>query len=227
MDSKYKKEVLNDTKADIWRRHINQFSIGMLIAVAVLFLLQIVSERSNEFYAQTRFEESLRPIVVEEINNENSVSLDASASMAEVETTGEENTANISNPQFTAESTSNILVGTSIPRPTDITEPTSHTTSEASVDSQPTIAPTVSTIVASPVGNQTYYVIISANLRPCPYVTNDCAVTESLSKGTSLAVTGEVNGDTFQSSTLWYSLERNRQTVYVHSSLVSTTPPAP
>ena len=227
MDSKYKKEVVNETRADIWRRHVNQFSIGMLIAVAVLFLLQIASERSDEFYAQTQFEESLRPIVVEDTSSENSARVDAPPNTPQSENIEPVTTAVTPSPQSMNPTTASSLMASSTPNPTDMAAPESETVSETSADNQTSTTPTTASATVSPVGNQTYYVIISANLRPCPYVTNDCAVTESLNKGTPITVTSEVNGEVFRGSTLWYSLERDGQTMYVHSLLVSTTPPAP
>jgi hypothetical protein len=222
------KKVANEKQADIWRRQINQFSIGMLIALLGLFAFEILSQRTNEFYAETRIDETQNLMVVDDGANDLPVSHNSQANPPQ---SGSADTAQDSVDTLSTESpvanTTTVAIPTNTAQPADTTVPTATTVSESTVASQTPAAPTSTNVSESAVSNQTYYVILSANLRPCPYVTNDCAVTESLNKGTSVTVTGEVEGDNFRGSTLWYSLERNGQTAFVHSALVSTTQPAP
>lgn len=69
--------------------------------------------------------------------------------------------------------------------------------------------------------SETRMIQSQANLRPCPRRTDDCASIVTLQPGTTLTITGDVEGDTVSGSTLWYVGTYNGQTVYVHSSLVA------
>jgi hypothetical protein len=222
------KKVTNEKQADIWRRQINQFSIGMLIALLGLFAFEILSQRTNEFYAETRIDEAQNLMVVDDGANDLPVSHNSQANppQSDAADTAEDSVDTLST-ESPAANTTTVVVPSHTAQPADISVPTATTVAESSVVSQTPAVPTPTNVSESTVSNQTYYVILSANLRPCPYVTNDCAVTESLNKGTSIAVTGEVVGDNFRGSTLWYSIERNGQTAFVHSALVSTTQPTP
>jgi hypothetical protein len=215
------KKVANEKQADIWRRQINQFSIGMLIALLGLFAFEILSQRTNEFYAETRIDETQNLMVVDDGANDLPIQHNSQANPPQSGSadTGADAVDTLSTERPAADTTT-------VAVPSNTPHLTATTISESTAVSQ-TPAPTSTNVSESTLSNQTYYVLLNANLRPCPYVTNDCAVTESLSKGTSVTVTGEVEGDNFRGSTLWYSIERNGQTAFVHSALVSTTRPAP
>jgi hypothetical protein len=222
------KKVVNEKQADIWRRQINQFSVGMLIALLGLFAFEILSQRTNEFYAETRIDETQNLMVVDDDASDLPIMHNSQANppqSASVDTA--EDTQGTLSTESPATNTTTVALPTNTAQPADTTVPTTTTVSESTVASQTPAAPTSTKVSESAMSNQTYYVILSANLRPCPYVTNDCAVTESLSKGTSVTVTGEVEGDNFRGSTLWYSIERNGHPAFVHSALVSTTQPTP
>src|SRR5688500_17173287 len=64
------KKVTSEKQADIWRRQINQFSIGMLIALLGLFAFEILSQRTNEFYAETSIDETQNLMVVDDGAND-------------------------------------------------------------------------------------------------------------------------------------------------------------
>ena len=221
------KKVVNEKQADIWRRQINQFSIGMLIALLGLFAFEILSQRTNEFYAETRIDDTQNLMVVDDAATELPITYNSQANTTQSEAADPaQDTLITLSTESPVASTTTVTVPDNTQQPADTTVPPA-TVSESTVVSQTPAVPTPTNVAGSAVSNQTYYVILSANLRPCPYVTNDCAVTESLNKGTSVTVTGEVVGDNFRGSTLWYSIERNGQTAFVHSALVSTTRPAP
>jgi hypothetical protein len=69
---------------------------------------------------------------------------------------------------------------------------------------------------------QTYYVTSAANIRPCPRTTSDCAFIRQLTSGQTVNVVGQEQGESVNSSTLWYRLDDGN---YVHSGVVSLNAP--
>jgi TM2 domain-containing membrane protein YozV len=60
--------------------------------------------------------------------------------------------------------------------------------------------------------------------RSCPSL--NCDVVATLSRASEFVATGSTSGDTVSGSSTWYVGNRNNQTVYIHSSLLSRTQPA-
>ncbi len=66
----------------------------------------------------------------------------------------------------------------------------------------------------------------TANLRSCASTDNaQCPTVTQVNGGTSLQVVGEVTGVTVDGNTLWKIVVYNGQQLYIHSSLVQSSPP--
>jgi uncharacterized membrane protein YgcG len=72
-----------------------------------------------------------------------------------------------------------------------------------------------------------YYTVRQANIRPCPIFDDQCDTLRQIESGQAVVVTGQTNGDQFESSTLWYRIEGRSGIEFIHSSLVSQNPPTP
>src|SRR5699024_4299437 len=65
----------------------------------------------------------------------------------------------------------------------------------------------------------------NVNLRTSPSLKNNNNVAKSAKNGDKITILGEVKGDSHQGSTKWYKInyKNDKATLYVHSSLVSTS----
>src|SRR5690606_11450954 len=75
---------------------------------------------------------------------------------------------------------------------------------------------------------ETYYVNSnggSVNGRSCS--STECSIVTSFAVGSQVDVVGREQGQSVSGSTLWRIVNYNGQSVYVHSSLLSTSRPAP
>lgn len=117
---------------------------------------------------------------------------------------------------------------------------TASPTNTATVTDTPTITPTASNtplVTATPVPRaatqipatsappETYYTARNANARECPKT--DCSVITTLSTGTMVTVIGWEQGDVVSGNDIWRVIVLNGRQVYIHSSLLTVTPPQP
>lgn len=206
------RKLIAELRGDKYRRRINLFSAILLVIFAAFFGYDVWNEKldtANE--ASQRVVNALsdeQPV----IPNEQTVAPEVVVNQLELQL---QNTNETTDTEVMPATETTTAISTATPRSSSTPLPAY------------TAAPTTTNVSASAVDGQVYYVVVSANLRPCPYVNDACAVTTSLRKGTGINVMGEVQGDAFQGSTLWYSIEYNGQSSFVHSALVSSLPPTP
>ena len=105
----------------------------------------------------------------------------------------------------------------------------------------PTITPTPSdtaTITLTPAPSSTrpptdapatnYYTTSNANARSCAAANNErCPVITTFSVGTRVSVVGWEHGSEVGGNDIWRHVIHNGQDLYIHSSLLSVTPPQP
>lgn len=73
-----------------------------------------------------------------------------------------------------------------------------------------------------------YYVIDPARARECARIDNQaCPTLTEYPEGAAVMVTGRTVGDMFRDSTEWYRVDANGRIGFIHSSLMSVTPPTP
>jgi hypothetical protein len=197
------------------RRQINRFSAALLIILGAIVAVNAWHEELAEFYGLPWLARPPAQSMVDAVNM-----LPGMPHLVLQSPEQQLITAFKSVPTAIAPPTIVPTVITNTPIPSNTPFPTA--TRQTTV-----AAPTPTNVVTSPAVGQVYYVVRSANLRPCPLVNNDCRVTDSLHIGTSVTITGEMQGDTYDGSTLWYSIEHNGQTSYLHSALVAPQPPLP
>ena len=212
------RKLIEELKGDKYRRQINQFSAVLLMIFGVFFGFDVLTQKQNQTIASSGGSEVLtQNIIIDGGFGEPAMIVDEQTAATEVVT-------NQLEPQ--AENTSE-AEDTAATQSTEVSVAISTNTFVSSTTSLSTSIPTPTSVSGSSGDSQIYYAVTSANLRPCPYINDSCSVTTSLRKGTGITITGEVEGDAFQGSTLWYSIEYNGQTAYVHSALVSPLPPTP
>lgn len=85
-----------------------------------------------------------------------------------------------------------------------------------------TLPPTRAMVVTA-VPATTFYVIADANVRTCP--STECDTVGQLQDGSTATVTGVVYGEAVRGNNRWYETTFNGVVSYVHSSLVSASPP--
>lgn len=106
--------------------------------------------------------------------------------------------------------------------PTMTSPPTS--TPTARVTSSPTrLAPTVVPTAAANIPAQTKYVLGPANVRAEPNTSSRIVV--RLGQGEAVDSFETVQGEAVSGSTVWIRVQVNGQTAYIHTSLLSDTPP--
>jgi hypothetical protein len=86
--------------------------------------------------------------------------------------------------------------------------------------------PTVTRLPITELPMSYYYVLVRANLRPCPRTTDECAPVAELSAGDSVFVTGQMTGQAISGNDIWYQVSYRGQTLYAHSSVLSDRPPS-
>lgn len=129
---------------------------------------------------------------------------------------------------------------TNTPTPSDTPIPTNTPVASATptMTASPTITQTpllITTNTPIPVNTPvpaintnptTYYVQAQANVRDCPQTS--CNLLGTYYAGTALQIVDtNIEGDEFRGSTRWYQGTLNGSAFYVHSELVSLSPPAP
>lgn len=71
---------------------------------------------------------------------------------------------------------------------------------------------------------ETQYTTTAARMRACPYLT--CTVVNTLPTGTAIEIVGSEDGARVNGSVVWYEVEVDGRTGYVHSSLTTERAPA-
>lgn len=83
---------------------------------------------------------------------------------------------------------------------------------------------TIFLLTLSVFAQETYYVSArTARVRSCPETS--CSIVARLRRGTAVQVLETVEGDAVSGNTTWYRIEARGREGYIHSSLVTTTPP--
>lgn len=92
----------------------------------------------------------------------------------------------------------------------------------------PNTAMPTSTVTETPLPTDTpvpitYFAIATANIRDCPRL--DCTLLGSLTQGQPITVSGSEVGEQWNGSDTWLMVTFSGQMAYVHSTLVTRTPP--
>jgi hypothetical protein len=107
--------------------------------------------------------------------------------------------------------------------PTRAVTPTSPPPTESVMLPTPTFEPSPAIVV---IDQATYYVRRGANLRSCPE--RNCEAVVQVLEGTRLEVDAYVTGEAVENGNpIWYRVIYRGQSLYIYSSLVTTTPPRP
>ncbi len=70
-----------------------------------------------------------------------------------------------------------------------------------------------------------FYTVREANLRPCPFLLDECTTMRQVPSGERVIVTGQTVGGEFEGSTFWYRVDDGAMVGFIHSNLLSDTPP--
>jgi hypothetical protein len=96
-------------------------------------------------------------------------------------------------------------------------------TPSVTITATPTVTMTVTPPPSPTPVPETWYITSNANARDCPQTT--CSVVTGFIRGQQVQVTGQAEGQTVQGSAIWQRIRYQERDVFVHSSLVSRTPP--
>ena len=102
--------------------------------------------------------------------------------------------------------------------------PTPQPTSTPTATPIPTEATDQVTNYSTP---RTRYTTGAANFRSCPRLADACNEGRQLTGGTEVSVTGEITGEEWNESTIWYVVTHQGTEGYIHSVLLTNSPPAP
>jgi hypothetical protein len=91
---------------------------------------------------------------------------------------------------------------------------------------KPTTRPAATRLPVTELPLSYYYVLVRANLRPCPRTTDECAPVVELAEGDSVLVVGQITGQTISRNDIWYQVSYRGQTLYAHSSVLSDRSPS-
>jgi hypothetical protein len=111
-----------------------------------------------------------------------------------------------------------LMIETSTPTPSLTRTPTASRIPRVTPAATITLSPAPTTPVSS-----VYYTAANARARSCPETT--CRALVVIPEGTALSILQTVEGETVEASNVWMETVYNGRAVYIHSSLLTTTPP--
>lgn len=107
-----------------------------------------------------------------------------------------------------------------------MTEASIKTSEALQIEAETPTAQWISPTASSPVQRRDMYTITGANLRPCPWIRDDCPPVAQIRNGTQFTVRAIVEGQSLDGNAVWYEIDHLLLgRVYLHSSVASEFPP--
>lgn len=209
-----------------WKRRL---TLGCFAVLAVCFACAFASIAATELglLPDTRATHTVEAVTLQVAQRATATSEAATLQVAQHNTaTSEAATATIL--ALTPSSTPTITFTPSkTPRPTATETPTRTPTVTVTPTATTTRTPKPTEIPVTPWSRETYYTTTSANMRPCPNTSAQCAPIATLEQGAAFEVLGAVRGETVGGSVIWFKGRAGGRDGYVHSSILSANKPAP